>query len=146
MSTKRPLLEKFKARPLLIWRLVTYVVLGGMAASIIGSTYFIYTHIYQTLDSANAIVVLNSNMGSSILDLRAYQQTKAQLDYKLSVPELTPDLRNIFSYDSSTNPLPLPLTTSTSPAPAVATTTPPVRFATSTPPSTSTHAATNTNP
>lgn len=131
MSTKYRVFERLKARPLLVWRIITYIILGFMAGSIIGSTYFIYTHIYQTLDSANAIVVLNSNMGSSILDLRAYQQAKAQLDTKLAVPLPAPQVRNVFQYTATTTPFTSfePATTTTS-TPAVKPTSSPTTTAT----------------
>lgn len=87
--------------PLLLWRIMTFLVLGLMGGSILLSSYFIYVHIYQTLDSANTITVLTTGLRYEVLDIKAYELVEERLQTKTTVPLPAKNIRNIFAFAAS---------------------------------------------
>lgn len=73
MLPSKPLVPPTKM-PYLGWRLASLGLTGLMMASIFYSGYFIYTSIYQTLDDANSIVVLNSNVELATINQSVYNK------------------------------------------------------------------------
>lgn len=87
---------------LLTWKLLSWLLWGALLAGIIGSLYFVYFYIYQTLDEANSVVVLNIDSGVYTIDIDNYDLAKKKIDLKLQLPVLPANLRNIFAFASST--------------------------------------------
>lgn len=117
MPAKRISLRYLAHQPLVLWRLITFLILGLLTASFLLSYYFIYVHIFQTFDLANAITALNNNMSYSVLDMAGYQAVKQKIDARTAIPVPPKATRNIFTFVSSTPPPASPayVATSTSP-------------------------------
>lgn len=105
MSKVNPTWSAFKTTsPYLGWRLFSIVLIGLMAASVIASTYFIYTTVYRTLDDANTIVVLDSFAVLSTINETNYAKAQALIGEKAVVVTIPHDLRNIFVKIPSSTP------------------------------------------
>ena len=102
--TKKFLFERASQRPFLVWRLITFVILVAMGSSFLLSSYFMYIHIYSTLDLANAITVLNSNMNVTVIDTPGYQQSEDKIHIKETLQIPPQNIRNIFNYTTTTSP------------------------------------------
>lgn len=85
------------------WHIITFVLFGVLAGSVIVSTYFIYSYVYRTLDDAHSIVVLNSNASVNTVNLPALEKAKQILALKKIPVIFPPGLRNIFIYGNSPN-------------------------------------------
>lgn len=90
--------------PYLGWRLFSIVLIGLMLASVIASTYFIYTTVYRTLDDANTIVVLDSFATLSTINEANYAKAQVLIGQKAVVTTIPRDLRNIFISIPSSSP------------------------------------------
>lgn len=87
---------------LLWWKIIGWLLWGVLVAGVIGSLYFIYVYIYQTLNEANTVVTLNLNSSVNTLQLDDYDKVKQLIDSKQNTPGLPTKIRNIFFYTSST--------------------------------------------
>lgn len=81
---------------------MSIIVVGVMAACLLGSSYLMYQSVYRTLDDANIVVVLNANADFDIINKDLYDDTKNILARKNTVANLPANLRDIFTYASST--------------------------------------------
>lgn len=85
------------------WRLLNIVILGILVSGAMFTYYFIYQNIYSTIANANAIVSLRSNLSIFDLDLQAYEKATAAIAKKKHLEELSPNIRNIFYYNTRTS-------------------------------------------
>ncbi len=101
-----PLLKKssrlFPTGTYIGWRILSIVLFGGMLASFIISSYFIYQYIYRALEDANTIIVLNSSLGVDTVNKPLFLQAQKFMEKKATPVKLPTPLRNIFVYVSST--------------------------------------------
>ena len=65
-----------------LWRIINFATFGLMGGSLLLSSYFIYNYIYRTLDAANAVIVLNSNIDYGSIDVAAYDTVEQKLHLK----------------------------------------------------------------
>ncbi|HLD61069.1 MAG TPA: hypothetical protein VJA27_02980 [Patescibacteria group bacterium] len=90
--------------PYLWWRLITFILVGVMIGSIIVSSYFIYQHIYRTIDDANTIIVLNSNQTIDTINMPTYNKALKAVELKTAVITISLPVRDIFSYGATSTP------------------------------------------
>ncbi|MDO8626089.1 MAG: hypothetical protein Q7K39_01355 [Candidatus Magasanikbacteria bacterium] len=105
MLIKRPRLPDWRQDHLLVWRLINWVVVGILLASVLLSSYFIYVYIFQTLESANAIAILNANSNYDVVNLTDFKIVEEKVAVKQAVEDPENSLRNIFIYDESNTAL-----------------------------------------
>lgn len=82
--------------PFFLWKILSILVIGAMLSCVILSVYFIYTQIYRTLDDANTIVVLNSDLQMDTINMGAFEHAKSLVALKNSTSSFTKPVRNIF--------------------------------------------------
>ena len=80
------------------WKILALLISGLLLGSIIWSVYFLYQYAYTTLNNADAIVVLNSNLGVDVIDNKAFSTAQNAIKLKKDLPEIGTKLRNIFYY------------------------------------------------
>ncbi len=80
-----------------VWRLVSLLVFGFLAGSFLVSSYFVYNHIFHTLDAATTIVALNASLNDTI-DVANFIKAEKMLQQKQSVSLLPPIIRFPFNY------------------------------------------------
>lgn len=84
------------------WRILSIIVVGLATAAAIITAYFIYQNIFRTLENANAVVILSSNLNIDVIDTKAYNQTEELIKAKNTLFVWPKDVRNIFSYQALT--------------------------------------------
>lgn len=97
-----------KIEPYAKWRMASFALFGVLLASIIGSSYFIYSKIYQTLNDANSIIILNSGLSINNVNMESYQQALKALKLKEKTSVIPKNIRDIFSYGQTASSTPTP--------------------------------------
>lgn len=102
LLTKKPHLD----RPgrWLAWRITSIVVVGTMIAFLIGSSWFLYSYVFRTLEDANIILTLNPALEVDVLNIEIYNRAEDALTLKQTPVTVPNSIRNIFSFVSSTAP------------------------------------------
>ena len=80
------------------WRILSIIIVGLATATAIITAYFIYQNIFRTLENANAVVILSSNLNIDVIDTKAYNQTEELIKDKNTLFVWPTNTRNIFSY------------------------------------------------
>ena len=80
------------------WKILALLINGLLLGSIIWSVYFLYQYAYTTLNNADAIVILNSNLGVDIVDNRSFTAAENSIKLKKDLPDIGNKSRNIFYY------------------------------------------------
>lgn len=97
---------------LALWRLISIFVVGFLTAAAGFTFYFIYQNIYNTIANTNAIVILNSELNISNVDINTFKKVESIMEMKQTAASSTipNSLKYIFDYEKS----PITITTSTS--------------------------------
>lgn len=82
------------------WQIIGLVLVLAMITIGLLAVVFVYRNIYATINSANAIVILKSELGMDALDMPMYQKASALVNDKATVPLIPPSTRIIFNYAS----------------------------------------------
>lgn len=97
-------------QPFLGWRIASMALLGVLASSFIGSSYFIYRYVYRTLQDAHVILELSANPDAEALNRRLLEQALRLISQKNTTFVVPRAIRNVFEYG--------PATTTTATAPS----------------------------
>lgn len=89
------------------WRLVSLLLISILCGLVIGSSYFIYSYVYRTLDDAHTIIILNSSYSINSINLENYKKATRALLLKEAAQSVPKDLRNIFTYVSEASSTPV---------------------------------------
>ena len=84
------------------WKVLALVVFGLLMAGVILIFYFVYQYSYLTLSNANAIIVLNSNLGADAIDYKNFEISQTTIQLKKSSIVIPEKIRNIFYYVETT--------------------------------------------
>lgn len=82
----------------LTWKLISIVVAGALACSILSVVYIIYLNVYVTLSESASISLLSSNLNLDIVDLNAHKQNLEAITKKKKQTVVTANIRNVFVY------------------------------------------------
>jgi len=80
------------------WQIVGLVLVLAMITIGLTAVVFVYRNIYDTINSANAIVILKSELGMDALDMPMYQKASTLINDKTTALVITPNPRIIFDY------------------------------------------------
>ncbi|KKU26018.1 MAG: hypothetical protein UX39_C0014G0011 [Candidatus Magasanikbacteria bacterium GW2011_GWA2_46_17] len=101
MSLPKIKLSLTASRPYLAWRILSIVLSGVFAGSIIVIVLFIYNNIYTTLADNNVIANLSSNLNMEIVDLNEHERNTNAIVAKKEAAQIPSNIRNIFDYSTS---------------------------------------------
>lgn len=91
------------------WRLLSIVLVGLLLSTALFTFYFIYNNIYATMADANAVLILNTQLGGEAIDQAAYEKAVQLLAVKNTpfvIPTTTRDIfdnRTITMYEQTTS-------------------------------------------
>lgn len=80
------------------WRIINWVMLGAMTASVILGAQFIYSYVYQSLNNARTIMILSADTSINSVNLNNYAQAQKLVGLKNNPPLITLDARYPFNY------------------------------------------------
>ncbi|MEK7625639.1 MAG: hypothetical protein AAB467_04830 [Patescibacteria group bacterium] len=86
------------------WVIISYLVFGLMAGSLLMSGIFVYNYTFRTLEDAHTIVLLNTDMVVNNINIVNYKKAVDLLKIKSPTP-LPENMRNIFGYVTGAAPL-----------------------------------------
>lgn len=86
------------------WQLISWSVIGALAGCIILTIYFVYLNIFNMLDNAAFITVLNAEMTMDTINADAYNKVRKAIELKTSVAQIPEDFRNIFMFGATSTP------------------------------------------
>lgn len=84
------------------WRISTIVILGLLSGCVIAGVVFVYNYMFRTLDSVQSLQSLNAEVSVNKLDSDSFNQAMKLVALKNDPISIPNNLRNIFSYSSST--------------------------------------------
>ena len=82
------------------WRVITFLVFGLMAGSLLMSSIFVYNYTFRTLEDAHTIVLLNTDMIANNINLENYQKAVTMVNSKSELLTVPSKIRNIFNFGS----------------------------------------------
>jgi hypothetical protein len=100
------------------WSIISYILFGIMAGSLLFSAILVYNYTFRTLEDAHTIVLLNTDTVVNNVNLDMYKRATDAINLKNSPSGVSQTLRNVFSYNTS-SPVIVPVisTTTSSTAP-----------------------------
>ena len=87
-----------------VWRFINLVVLGLLAVGAFGTSYFVYLNIYDAYNNTAAIMILNTDTRSDMIDLPIFDKISKMVELKKQQPDLPPGIRNVFVYAAPSAP------------------------------------------
>lgn len=80
------------------WRILTFVMFGIMAGSLLFSGIVVYNYTFRTLEDAHTIVLLNTETIINTVNLDNYNKALSYLNTKETSVTVPAPLRNFFEY------------------------------------------------
>ena len=80
------------------WTVVSYILYGLMAASLLFSAILVYNYTFRTLEDAHTIVLLNTDTVVNNVNMDMYKKAVNTINKKNVPSGFSENIRNIFSY------------------------------------------------
>lgn len=84
--------------PFLAWRLFGWAVVGGLAATLMASSWFVYDRVYRTLEDATTIILLSSTEDMETINFTAFEEARQLVARKMVLTPIPKTLHNPFVF------------------------------------------------